>query len=173
MLSTLTIVWCYNVISILKWDKDWWGMKLNCEITISTFSILCWALEVKNKTADFIGYPFHQSLNGNIASCRHSDIKKWHDKTKGLCLSADNEVKSSANFRQASIALLEKHKDQMHSQVWATNYALRRRMHEIEKAINELEYQKDSVSAFCFNCNFVYIIMYIVPCTCIYPVTAW
>lgn len=54
-------------------------------------------------------------------------------------------MSNSQHLREAIFATLEQTANDLHSQDNATDYALRKRMHEMQMAIDELNWQKKQV----------------------------
>jgi len=77
---------------------------------------------------------------------RSTTPQQWEDFSRYNHDRAVAEMSNSQHLREAIFATLEQTANDLKSQDNATDYALRKRMHEMQMAIDELNWQKQQVS---------------------------
>lgn len=77
---------------------------------------------------------------------RSTTPQQWEDYSRYNKERADAEMESSRRLREAIHHTIHQTDNDLAAQHKATDYALRKRMHEFEKAIDELKWQKDQVT---------------------------
>lgn len=79
---------------------------------------------------------------------RSTTPQQWEDYSRYNKERADAEMESSRRLREAIHHTIHQTDNDLAAQHKATDYALRKRMHEFEKAIDELKWQKDQVTCY-------------------------
>lgn len=80
-----------------------------------------------------------------VTSCRSTTPQQWEDFSRYNKERAEAEMKSSTRLREAIHHTLQQTANDLEAQKIATEYAYRRRIHEFERAKDELEWQKKNV----------------------------
>ena len=81
-----------------------------------------------------------------IIICRSTTPQQWEDFSRYNKEKAEAEMQASTRLREAIHHTLQKTENDLEAQRVATEYAFRRRIHEFERAKDELEWQKKNVS---------------------------
>lgn len=78
----------------------------------------------------------------------HSSItyEMWLDRCQRLKMLVDDELSDSYTFREAMRVMKECARNDIQAQQDATDYTLRKRIYQTQKARNEMEWQKHKVS---------------------------
>ena len=90
--------------------------------------------------------PFSSSLRH-----RSTTPQTWEDHSRYNKDRADAEMRSSNRLREAIHSTINQTDNDLEAQRQATEFALRKRIHEMERAKDEDEWQKQNVS-FHFQC---------------------
>ena len=77
---------------------------------------------------------------------RSTTPQQWEDYSRYNKERADAEMQASNRLREAIHHTLQQTANDLEAQKIATEYAFRRRIHEFERAKDELEWQKKNVS---------------------------
>lgn len=87
-------------------------------------------------------------LISNLVSYIYSSItyEIWLDRCQRLQMLADKELSDSYTFREAMRVMKECARNDIKAQQDATDYTLRKRIYQTQKARNEMEWQKLKVS---------------------------
>lgn len=70
----------------------------------------------------------------------------WLDRCQRLKMLTDNELNDSYTFREAMRVMKECARNNIQAQQDVTDYTLRKRIYQTQKARNEMEWQKHKVS---------------------------
>ena len=108
----------------------------------------------------------YTQLNSRVSSEHAPAIKEmvtlevWHSFSENNKAHVETAIKTSQVMRKHIYATLEKIKTDLESKKKTTEYAFRKRIHEIEQSKDELEWQRQNVSCVCvklpqtkFNCK--------------------
>jgi tektin-2 len=79
---------------------------------------------------------------------RSTTPQQWEDFSRYNKERAEAEMAASTRLREAIHHTLQQTENDLEAQKIATEYAFRRRIHEFERARDELEWQKKNVSKF-------------------------
>ena len=92
-------------------------------------------------------FPCNSRSNGAPIPCgRSTTPQQWEDYSRYNKERADAEMQASNRLREAIHHTLQQTANDLEAQKIATEYAFRRRIHEFERAKDELEWQKKNVS---------------------------
>lgn len=96
-----------------------------------------------------------------ILCCRTTTPQQWEDFSRYNKERADAEMLASTRLREAIHHTLHQTTNDLEAQKTATEYAFRKRIHEFQRAKDELEWQKKLVREnygiiLLFVCNFGY-----------------
>jgi len=81
-----------------------------------------------------------------LSSNRSTTPQQWEDFSRYNKERADAEMANSKRLREAIHHTLQQTENDLEAQHTATDYATRKRIHEFERAIDELNWQKQQVS---------------------------
>jgi len=77
---------------------------------------------------------------------RSTTPQQWEDFSRYNKDRADAEMASSRRLREANHHVIQQTDNDLAAQQAATDYVLRKRVHELERALDELRWQKQQVS---------------------------
>lgn len=77
-------------------------------------------------------------------------LQQWEDYSRYNVERAQAEIKGSRTLRETINHTQNQAKNDLEAQQDATGYAFRKRMHDIERAIDELDWQKKTVRIIVF-----------------------
>ena len=77
--------------------------------------------------------------------CRSTTPQQWEDYSRYNKERADAEMANSRRLREANHHVIQQTDNDLATQQAATDYALRKRIHELERALDELRWQKQQV----------------------------
>ena len=109
-----------------------------------------------------------ESINSSllISNCRSTTPQQWEDFSRYNKERAEAEMGASTRLREAIHHTLHKTENDLEAQRIASEYAFRRRIHEFERAKDELEWQKKNVSEYlCFSIHEEAKVKNTFPCT--------
>lgn len=80
----------------------------------------------------------------NTYSCYYSEIsyESWIEHCNNLKILADNELSDVYSFREGMQVMRDRANNDIKAQQDVTDFALRKRIYQTQKARNELEWQK-------------------------------
>ena len=81
-----------------------------------------------------------------VSVCRSTTPQQWEDFSRYNKERAEAEMQASTRLREAIHHTLQQTENDLEAQKVATEYAFRRRIHEFERAKDELEWQKKNVN---------------------------
>lgn len=88
---------------------------------------------------------YNKLINQYIYVCRAIPYETWLEHTRYVKLVADNELADTARMREALFVMRERARNDLRAQQECTEYTLRKRVYETQRARNELQYQSEKV----------------------------
>ena len=89
---------------------------------------------------------FNETLTTIFVFARSTTPQNWEDFSRYNKDRAEAQMAASRALREASHHTLQQTDNDLQAQDTATNYAFRKRMHEMKRALNELKNQKEQVN---------------------------
>lgn len=76
-------------------------------------------------------------------------MDEWYKEVYGLVERSQNDIRNSTKLREKMVAVRGKAYNEYHEQIEKTDYLYRKRIYEINREKNEVQYQLKLVSSLC------------------------
>lgn len=104
----------------------------------------CQAIQVDQNTVDLKDDTKHLTLKDHYSLHREGvTIDSWEAFSSYNIIRADEEIKNSSTLIDSIEQTIQQSTNDLQAQIRLTNYSFRKRIHEIQQAINDLDWQKE------------------------------